>query len=83
MKAIKKHQLLEKQFDIHYIHIGDDQFKGQEIVLSAGINPLSHNWMYWFDVQPGMFIADSKTIITGMVRGIRDKTEVLKDTFWS
>ena len=75
---MKNHILLEEgeQFNITFKHEN-----GKKVTMSSGINPLNNNWMYWFDIENGMWATD-KNGIKSIIKNIRKKSEkIYLDTF--
>lgn len=73
----QRHSMLKEgeQFDIVFLH------NGKERSMSAGVNPLSGHWMYWWDDGVHMYVSDKPTI-NEVVKNIREKSPgVLLDTF--
>lgn len=70
-----KHVMLDVQYDIVFIH------QGQQVSLSAGINPLTNDWMYWWSTNNSMHVGTCAEILT-MVRNIKKNSEdVILNTF--
>lgn len=76
MEDIKKHPLLDKQYDVSFIHA-----KHGKVTMSAGLNPLNTSWMWWFSISNAMY-AGSKHDVNDILKGIRAKAKILNDTFW-
>jgi hypothetical protein len=75
MQIPKKHPMSEKQFDIVFLH------NGQEVSFSSGVNPLTGSWMYWFSGSPAMY-AGVKSDVNKIVKNIHKKSEgVLYSSF--
>jgi len=72
---IKNHSLLDKQYQITFKHIN-----GAIVSMLSGINPMSNNWVYWFNVQHTMWVTD-KSGIKDIVKEIRKKAEVYYDNY--
>lgn len=76
MKQAKKHPLAETQYDINFIHS-----EHGEVIMSAAINTLNGGWCWWYDISNSMSCG-TKRDVNRILKGIRSKTKVLKDTFW-
>jgi hypothetical protein len=68
MNIPKKHSMVEKQFDIVFLH------NDSECSFSAAVNPLTGSWMYWFSGSPAMY-AGTKANVNKIVKNIHTKSE--------
>ena len=70
MKKVKKHSLLDKQYNVLF-----DSEKYGEVTLSYG---KYIDWMFWFSNSHAMY-AGKKTDINRLVKEIKAREKVIKE----
>jgi len=77
MRIPKRHIMLEEgqQYNIGFMH------NRRKVWLSAGINPLNNNWMWWWSDSSSMYAGNRRDVYS-IVKNIRRKTKVFSDG-WS
>ena len=66
---IKKHCMLEEQYNIKFIH---PLYK--KTVLSYGVNPLTNEWMFWWSSSAGRLVnmyTSTKPEINKMITNVK------------
>jgi len=72
---VKKHQLLDKQFNLVYI------YNNKQAAFSYGKNPLNGGWMYWFTgkASNSMYAAKNLSEIKQIVKRIKSKFDIVSE----